>query len=329
MFIDPLDGLGDLNAGIIRIISEKNLLDDPLRALRAIRFSVTLDFAMNDFTSRMIKKHGRLLRQVSPERIKMEFARALASGHTAKFFRLLTFSDLIPVLFPQTLMGMAEDRQLWHPVFNLALPVSMELEGLLYAAEALLPGCASLLERETEKGVKRSSLLKLAAFITGLTGAFLEEGEKGGKAVYESAADFLGSLRFSTNTVKFVKDLMKTLEVTDSFIMCVDPSSLSMYRFCEEAGGVFPEAILLCLSLTMRHDPLRRHTASAVWEYYLQEYLPSKKAPLVTGRDVLERFGKVAGPEVGRYLKLIEEARARGEVRTKEEALEYVKSSDS
>jgi hypothetical protein len=41
---------------------------------------------------------------------------------------------------------------------------------------------------------------------------------------------------------------------------------------------------------------------------------------LVRGRDVLE-LGVPPGPEIGRLIALIEEARDRGEIREREEAL--------
>ncbi|HWQ99300.1 MAG TPA: HD domain-containing protein, partial [Candidatus Methylomirabilis sp.] len=45
--------------------------------------------------------------------------------------------------------------------------------------------------------------------------------------------------------------------------------------------------------------------------------------PLIQGRDLLN-LGFTPGPEIGRRIKLVEEARDRGEVRTRDEALELI-----
>ena len=54
--------------------------------------------------------------------------------------------------------------------------------------------------------------------------------------------------------------------------------------------------------------------------YYLEEE-PSVPPRLVTGDDLMAELNIGPGPEVGRLLAAIEEARALGEVSTREEAL--------
>jgi hypothetical protein len=41
----------------------------------------------------------------------------------------------------------------------------------------------------------------------------------------------------------------------------------------------------------------------------------------VTGKDLMDALGIPSGPEVGRLLRLLEEARVQGKVRNREEAL--------
>ena len=49
---DPCGGLGDLEAGVIRILHGRSFLDDPTRLLRAVRYEVRLDFRMDEATER-------------------------------------------------------------------------------------------------------------------------------------------------------------------------------------------------------------------------------------------------------------------------------------
>jgi poly(A) polymerase len=322
-FLDPAGGMADLKNGVIRIISEGNLLDDPLRALRAVRFSVTLGFAIQEDTSRMIRKHRDLLRQVSPERIRLEFSRALDTPHSAKFFRLMTWAGIIPILFPPELTG--REGQLWHPVFSVALPVSEEMDAVIHAADALMPGCRALLDEETESEVKRSTMLRLSAFLMGLSQARALEGqgkESGSGSFAEQAGDFCEALRFSSHSCRMLRESLAAVEAADSLLSRDDADGLDLYRFCEGASPVLPEALLLSLAWSRTSERAKRQTASQAWEYFRNVYRGYKENPLITGRDVVD--AGVSGPRVGRLLAEVEEARARGVVETKSDALAYL-----
>ena len=70
--IDPLQGLPDLQQGILRMVAPKNLEDDPLRLLRAYRQAAQLNFAIEANTRLTIKKLACLLRIVAAERVQAE-----------------------------------------------------------------------------------------------------------------------------------------------------------------------------------------------------------------------------------------------------------------
>ena len=69
---DPTGGLDDLQNKKIVAISEKNLLDDPLRILRGFRLMCELDFSLDKKTESFLKSNLDKLSNVAPERIKME-----------------------------------------------------------------------------------------------------------------------------------------------------------------------------------------------------------------------------------------------------------------
>ncbi len=48
-------------------------------------------------------------------------------------------------------------------------------------------------------------------------------------------------------------------------------------------------------------------------------------APLLSGREIMAALNLPAGPAVGRYLELLREAQVQGLVRTREEALNYLR----
>lgn len=72
--VDLMNGIHDLNNKIIKVVgnAEEKIKEDPLRILRALRFSVYLDFNIDEYLERAIKKYGSLLMSLSYERKKDE-----------------------------------------------------------------------------------------------------------------------------------------------------------------------------------------------------------------------------------------------------------------
>lgn len=70
--IDPLQGFDDLKSHTIRMISSQNLVDDPLRLLRAYRQAAQLNFTIESTTKRTIQELAPLLTEVSAERVQTE-----------------------------------------------------------------------------------------------------------------------------------------------------------------------------------------------------------------------------------------------------------------
>ncbi len=76
---DPTGGMDDLKNKKIVAISEKNLIDDPLRILRGFRFMCELNFELEKKTKIYLKTNVDKLSNVAPERIKMEILKIVHS----------------------------------------------------------------------------------------------------------------------------------------------------------------------------------------------------------------------------------------------------------
>ena len=76
--IDPSNGVKDLKNGIIRFIGdpEKRIKEDPLRILRAERFSKKLNFVIEPKSLEAIEKYRYLLDKINPEKIKEEIRKS-------------------------------------------------------------------------------------------------------------------------------------------------------------------------------------------------------------------------------------------------------------
>ena len=72
------DGRADLEAGIIRAVSESIFLDDPLRLLRAVRFEDELGFRIDPRTEALLRASAALVTQPAGERVLGELERLSA-----------------------------------------------------------------------------------------------------------------------------------------------------------------------------------------------------------------------------------------------------------
>lgn len=79
---DPLNGIQDLDNGLIRVIGDidEKLKEDPLRILRAVRFSSIYDFDIEENCKSYIKSNCDLVRNLSYARKKEELDKILSSN---------------------------------------------------------------------------------------------------------------------------------------------------------------------------------------------------------------------------------------------------------
>lgn len=79
--VDPFEGRSDLEAGIVRAVSDRAFEDDPLRLLRAVRLEDELGFRIEPRTEGLIRDYAHLVDRPAGERILAELCRLSASGY--------------------------------------------------------------------------------------------------------------------------------------------------------------------------------------------------------------------------------------------------------
>lgn len=118
--IDLFGGREDLQKGILRtpLHPEKTMMDDPLRILRAFRFSVTKGFDIDPQILSAMKQPGileKLRTTVSAERIREELTKMMQTD-TPKTIRMITSVDNIII---PGFLDLVFDRGLWlKPTFE-------------------------------------------------------------------------------------------------------------------------------------------------------------------------------------------------------------------
>jgi poly(A) polymerase len=103
--IDPFDGRGDLLRRTIRGVGDPHarIADDPLRALRAVRFAADFDSGIEPETHAAILAHGPALARVSRERIGAELTRVLLTADVATALQGLERCGLLEATLPEVL----------------------------------------------------------------------------------------------------------------------------------------------------------------------------------------------------------------------------------
>jgi len=101
-FIDPFNGIADLQSCIIRTVgdADKRFEEDALRMLRAIRFSAQLDFRIHNDVLKSIENKKALIKNISVERIRDELTKILISPAPSKFI-LLYDTGLFELIFSE------------------------------------------------------------------------------------------------------------------------------------------------------------------------------------------------------------------------------------
>lgn len=97
---DPFGGIADIEKGIIRAVGdpETRFREDALRILRALRFSATLGFRIEEETARAASRTRELIKNVSRERIRDELMKLLAGDTCVAILR--QFPDILATVIP-------------------------------------------------------------------------------------------------------------------------------------------------------------------------------------------------------------------------------------
>ena len=100
--IDFVDGIKDIKQKRLRFIgnTRTRLAEDPVRMLRAMRFSAKLGFAIDPEILRHAKESANSLEAVSPARLFDEFIKLFLNGYAEVVWRQLRETPVAKALFP-------------------------------------------------------------------------------------------------------------------------------------------------------------------------------------------------------------------------------------
>ena len=111
--IDYVGGMQDIRKKILRpvIPMDRIFEEDPVRMLRAVKYSSTCNCKMNFSLKRKIRKSAHLLLPVSPSRLTEEMLKILNSGHAYDIVTACLKTDLYMYLQPNATSMMYQSKE--------------------------------------------------------------------------------------------------------------------------------------------------------------------------------------------------------------------------
>lgn len=340
--LDPTGGLADLERGRLRMVSEFNLLDDPLRMLRLFRLGAELDMTdVDPATLAVVAEHGDQLFRAAIERIQYELMKLFSAPTCFTQVRWMAETGVLEMLFPELAATHQCPPNLYH---HLGL-FDHTLE-LLRQAEIHFPdlpeGVREYLFTNINPFIKRVALVRLACLCHDLgkpvTMAYEPETGRyrfyGHEEVSEEITQGM-AIRF-----KWGKDMTRQVahlvrwHLYPGDMLKPGVSDKAFRRFFGRVGDLLPEMVLLALADRFSAQgpavtPADLMAGKVGLLNLLERYQALKasenaKPKLLTGRDVMEHLGIPSGPEVGNVLNAVTEAYLNGDVSTREDALAWL-----
>ena len=310
--LDFVGGREDLRAGIIRTIGDPRLrfTEDKLRLARAVRFAARFGYIIEPQTFAAIRKLAPQILQVSAERLRDELTKLLTEGAARRGFELLDETWLLSVLLPEVanMKGVAQPPE-YHPEGDVWIHTRMLLEDLPAHCSPTLAWGALLHD------VGKPPTFK-SAKQTGDRIRFDGHDGVGARMAEEICRRFRFSGDDTAQITSLVASHMRFKDVPQ-----MRPATLKRFvrlpRFDEH--------------LELHHmDCLASHQMLGNWEYvrkFLAETPPEQVRPtrLLTGDDLMA-LGFQAGPVFKSILQSVEDAQLDGRLRTKDEAVQFVKA---
>jgi len=345
ILFDPTGGIADLEREILRPVSLKNLKKDPVRMLRGFRLAVEKRLSLTPDFYRFVEKNGRLLLKSSPERVTHELLRIMRSDRSSEVVRKLYETGLLEVIVPEVSELRKVKDQGGHHIYPLeehTLRTVEELDKVIEDKERFLSE-----ELLSQIGTRRFlgeftdiEFLKWGALLHDI-GKPRTYKERDGKVTFYQhdkvgeliVRDIGKRLRWGEEATKFVAKLvryhLRPFYLREAFTKG-ELKRKGMAKFWRECGDIAPHLFLLSIADARASGDSRKGiedlltTVRELENFRKSEPEKSPKA-LLNGYEIMELLRIPPGREVGRIKRELEEAQMEGKVRTREEAVEFVK----
>ena len=338
--LDPLGFLCDMEDRIIRMTSSACFRQDPLRLLRAVRQSFTLDYTIEHATYTAICQQAHLINTVSPERILTELCTILDYPFAASGIQMLENTRILLHIFPETELDMQSSNGAAIPVphawdatlsalrtadflqsfinkrvyRNISPVINTQVwDTLAQEIEDFRSALADYFNVSVNAGIHRSTLLKWALFLRNLS--------------TDKVRLRMHGLRMPNKSLNMIEIVIQTYPLFQEISENINRQEI--FRFYRQAGDAGPAVIFYALALNLsgsenmqNFTPIVHKARILLRTYFEQadEYITP--VPLVTGNDLLE-LGIEPGPNFGIILEHLLEDQVMGLIKNRSTGFEF------
>lgn len=309
--LDPFSGMEDLKNKILRTPLDPDITysDDPLRMMRAIRFSAQLNFTIEPSSLSAISRNKERIAIVSKERIADEMNKMILAPRPSIAFKLLFDTGLLHLIFPEmvklhgteTIKGLSHKDNFYH-----TLEV---LDNVAQRSNDLWLRWAAILHDIAKPATKR--------FEEGKGFTFHGHEDKGARMVPK----IFNNLKLPLNEkMKFVQKLVE-LHLRPIVLAKTEVTDSAVRRLLFEAGDDIDALMILCESdiTTKNPNKVKRylHNFEIVREKLVELEEKDKLRnwqPPIKGEEIMQLYNLSPGREIGILKNALKDAILEGEV---------------
>ncbi|MBR3604795.1 MAG: CCA tRNA nucleotidyltransferase [Candidatus Gastranaerophilales bacterium] len=318
--IDLSNGIKDIENKILKTSNLNNFIDDPLRFLRLYRFMSSTGFSADNTLSFFVKENFSLIKNVAPERINYEIIKIFEGKYLV-----------------ETLLKMFEDG-----ILELIFPFVKEIKRIPNNSHHHLDLIHHSIE--TVKNIKSDNpILKIAAFYHDIGKPATWTIEPVGRHRFighdikgaQIAKKELENLKFSNKQVNYICKMIQYHIYPASLINCAD-NNKAFARFVKKLGADTPDIIELSKAdrLSAQGEAITpeiienslNHLDNLLAYYESVKDIVNEPKGLLDGKEIMEVLNLKPSKIVGELIDELKELQLSGEITTKEEALNFIKS---
>jgi putative nucleotidyltransferase with HDIG domain len=313
---DPFGGIKDLQKGLLitPLDPDETFSDDPLRMLRAVRFSAQLQYEIAAATLNSISRNIHRLEIVSWERIRDEIIKSLTTEKPSIAFYLMKETGLLTHVFPEMdiMSGVEIINGMGHKdVFTHTLQV---VDNVAKLTDKMDVRFAALVHDIAKPSTKKFEPKK---------GWTFHGHDEIGRRMLKKVAR---RMKLSNNLRDYLMLLTK-LHLRPIALAKKEITDSAIRRVMAEAGEHVDDLMMLCRADITTKDPKRvkkymgnfERVETLMQDVKLRDEMRKFQSP-VRGEEIMEIFKLKPGRQVGEIKEAIEEAILDGEIENDYEA---------
>ncbi|OEG69817.1 hypothetical protein ATZ36_01820 [Candidatus Endomicrobiellum trichonymphae] len=342
--------LRDLKSKTVNTVSAESFKTDPLRMLRAFRFTAELNFKISPKTFEQITKNAKLIRQSAPERIKNEFFRVLSVKNSAVLIKDMDSCGLLSEIFAEIKkMKKSSRKYYYHPrgLFQHSFETVESSENILNNLKKYFPENYANMQKHFDDNatfserITRESLLKFAALF--------HDSAKPETAKFKNGKmRFLGHEELGAEKVKGIMFSLKSGKndiETAAFLVSnhMRPSTLTRnnivtkkaaLKFFRDIGENTPDLLVLSMSdwhsykklkvFSSKELKFQEKSVRELLKYYYELKNAEPLPKIIDGNIIMKKFNLKPGPWIGELLNFAAEAQLESKISNTDEALKIV-----